>query len=215
MAIPATNTGGTTFEPLPADSYIARCYQMVHIGTVPEEFKGEKKMINKVMVTFEIPSEMRKYGEEEQEKPASISKEYTLSLSDKANLRRDLEAWRAKPFTEEEAKYFDLEKLIGAPCMLGIVVKETSNGNKNRVGSVTKLHKDLKCPPQINPSKVLSYDKFDLQVFESLPDFLKDKIKSSLEYKSMIGEKVADDKSINQNIPPVLGEDDEFDDLPF
>jgi hypothetical protein len=212
MAIPASDSGGGNFEPLKPDSYVARCYQMVHIGTVPETYEGKHKMQNKVMITFEIPSEMRTYREEEGERPASISKEYTVSLGENATLRKDLESWRGKPFTPDELKAFDLEKLVGAPCMLNIIEKLTQNGPKPRIATINKLHKDLKCPDQINPSRVLSYDKFDLTLFESLPEFLKDKVKSSLEYKAMVGET----KAVASNIPAEMQvPDDDEDSLPF
>lgn len=48
------------------------------------------------------------------------TKNYTLSLHEKANLRRDLESWRGRKFKEDELKKFDLEKLIGANCQLSI-----------------------------------------------------------------------------------------------
>jgi hypothetical protein len=43
----------------------------------------------------------------------------------------------------------------------------------------------MTCPPQINPSTVLSFDTWDKGLFESLPEFLQDKIKSSEEYRAM------------------------------
>ena len=48
------------------------------------------------------------------------------------------------------------------------------------------MPKGMECPKAINPVFVLSYDAFDEEKFTSLPDFIKDKIKSSDEYKAMI-----------------------------
>ena len=47
-----------------------------------------------------------------------VNKEYTLSLSKKANLTKDLASWRGKPF--EAGEKIDLEKLIGANCILTV-----------------------------------------------------------------------------------------------
>lgn len=44
MSITATNEGGVNYAPLEAGTYPARCYSMVHIGTIQEEFQGEKKI---------------------------------------------------------------------------------------------------------------------------------------------------------------------------
>jgi hypothetical protein len=41
------------------------------------------------------------------------------------------------------------------------------------------------CPEQINPTQVLSYDNFDVSLFESLPEILRKKIESSKEYKEL------------------------------
>jgi len=37
-----------------------------------------------------------------------------------SNLRRDLESWRGRAFTEAERKAFDVEKLIGVNCQLSL-----------------------------------------------------------------------------------------------
>jgi len=41
MAIIAENKGQNR-EPIPQSNYVARCYQMIEIGTVKEEFEGGK-----------------------------------------------------------------------------------------------------------------------------------------------------------------------------
>jgi len=54
-------------------------------------------------------------------KPLQVSKMYTASLHPKSNLRKDLEGWRGRKFTDEEAKEFELSNLIGANCQLQII----------------------------------------------------------------------------------------------
>lgn len=53
-------------------------------------------------------------------KPIEIAKKYTMSLHEKSNLRKDLESWRGKKFTEQEIMGFDLEQLLGANCQLQV-----------------------------------------------------------------------------------------------
>jgi hypothetical protein len=43
-----------------------------------------------------------------------VQKRYTLSSHKKSTLRRDLEAWRGRPFTDSQADDFDIDMLIGA-----------------------------------------------------------------------------------------------------
>ena len=54
-------------------------------------------------------------------KPFLISRRYSLSLHEKSSLRRDLESWRGRAFTQEELRGFDLEVLIGVGCLVSVV----------------------------------------------------------------------------------------------
>lgn len=188
MAIIAKASSGVKREPIDAGMYVARCYQMLHIGSVEETIPGmAPKKMNKVRIGWELPTEMRVFKEENGEQPIVISKEYTLSMHEKAGLRQMLKGWRSKDFTDAEAAAFDITKLLGVACMLNITHKPSKDGSQvyEQISGVTPLPKGMTCPPQINPSQELSYENWDNELFETLPDFLKDKIKSSDEYKAM------------------------------
>jgi hypothetical protein len=186
MAINATNTAPVR-ELIPSGNYSARCYQMVHIGTVEELILGEKKIQNKVRIGWELPTELKVFDPEKGEQPFVISKEFTLSMHEKSNLRKTLASWRCKDFSEDEAKCFDITKLIGVPCMLNVIHKPSKDGTKTyqEVGSVSPMPKGLQCPEQINKSFIFEYDNFDPAKLEVLPDFIKTKIKSSFEYAAI------------------------------
>ena len=211
MAIIATNTGGTTFEPIAQGNYPARCYSMVHIGTVEEIILGEKKKLNKVRITWELPTELKIFKEENGEQPSVISKDFTLSLHEKATLRSYLKNWRGKDFTDEEAKSFDIEKLVGAPCMLNIThkMKKDNSGVYAEIGSVSAMPKGFVCPDQINPSFVLTYEDFSEEKFNNLPEFIRTKMVSSEEYKKM------KDPNSFEVIAPENVKNEEHDDMPF
>lgn len=187
MSIIASNNG-TTRELIPAGNYIARCFSMIEIGTVPEQYMGESKILKKVRIGWELPLETRVFNEEKGEQPLVISKEYTLSMNEKSNLRKDLKSWRGKDFTEEEARAFDISKLLSAPCMLNIIHNHSKTDPTKvyeQIAGITSIPKGLKVPPQVNETFLLSYDSFDMQKFETLPDFIKTKMKSSLEWAAM------------------------------
>ena len=188
MSIIATSSGSSQgFDPIEAGSYPARCYSMVQIGTNEEVILGLSKDLHKVRITWELPTEMKVFKEENGEQPMVISKEFTLSMHEKSTLRQFLESWRGKSFTEDEAKSFDITALLGKPCLLSISHKVAKNGNTYaNISGVNLLPKGMECPPQINNTFELSYDKWDETKFESLPDFIKQKIVTSREYKAMI-----------------------------
>lgn len=185
MAIIASNNSGTSYEPIASGSYAARCYSMIHIGMVEETILGVTKKLNKVRISWELPTELKVFKEENGEQPHVISKEFTLSLHEKATLRNFLKNWRGKDFTDIEAISFDIEKLVGAPCLLNITHKPSKDGTKiyAEIGSISTMPKGMICPPQINESFIWTYDNFDINKFNTMPEYLKNKMINSDEFK--------------------------------
>jgi len=209
MAI-TSKTNSTPKELIPAGNYVARCFQMIEIGTLKQEYMGEVKLQYKVRLGWELPTELRVVKEERGEEPMVISRTYTLSLHEKANLRKDLESWRGKAFTEDEAKNFDITKLLGVPCMLSILHKPSKDGTKvyERISSVSPLMKGYEAPKAINSIIKLEFDNWNQDVFEKLPDFIQNDIKSTPEYQKM---KEPNNTYIQEHIPDA----EVVDDLPF
>ena len=208
MSIIAESTPSFKRELIPSGNHVARCYSMIEIGTITENVMGEDKDLHKVRVTFELPSELRVFKEENGEQPMVISKEYTLSMHEKANLRKDLESWRGKGFTEEEALSFDITALLGVSCMINIIHKTSKKGDDySIISGITPVPNGLDVPEKINEVFELSFEKWSNDAFNGLPDFLKDKIKSSKQFKAM-GEPV---ESVEQE----LTHEDITEKLPF
>lgn len=186
-SIIASSTGGSNYEPIAAGTYVARCYSMIHMGTVKESYMGEEKFVNKVRLTFELPTELKVYKEENGEQPAVLSKEFTLSLSEKSNLRAFLNSWRGKALTEDECKAFDIAVLAGKPCTLSVIHKTSKVSGKTyaEISSIGAVMKGMEVPPLMNPQIVFSVTNFDQVAFDSFPDFIKEKIQSSNEYKAL------------------------------
>ena len=210
--ITATNSGSQDHTPVPAGTYAARCYAMIHIGTTEENIMGETKWLNKVRISWELPTELKEFKEGDGEKPYSISKEFTLSMNEKSNLRKFLEGWRGKGFTEDEAKAFDITALLGLPCMLSVIHKTSKKGNVFAdISSCSTLPKGFICPPQINKTLELNYtDHWSALEYSKLPQFIKDKMASSKEFQAVMNPEAID--------VPAAPEDDfsnKADDLPF
>lgn len=100
----------THFEPAPPGLHSAVCVDVVDLGIVDGKFGPKRKL----KLIFQLKTK-NKQGERFQ---ACAS--YTQSLMDGSNLRRDLESWRGRAFTEVERKGFDVEKLIGVNCQLNL-----------------------------------------------------------------------------------------------
>ncbi len=110
------------FLPAPAGVHAAVCVDEVDMGLVKNHFQPDAAPVPTVRLVWQIGEDM------DNGKPFLIKKDYRASLHEKAGLRKDLEAWRGKPFTAVELLGFDLETVVGAPCMLNIIHKQGSKG---------------------------------------------------------------------------------------
>jgi len=176
MSLIAKDSGGD-FAPAPPGTHMARCYEMIDLGTqVHPEFGASPK----VYLRWELADEHMDNGE-----PYSIGKMYTVSLHSKANLRRDLEAWRGRPFTQEELAGFDLTKVLGAPCLLNVGQKAKADGGTTSViTAIMALPRGTKAPQQHNRSRSFSLDDPDWAVYEALPEWLHTRILQAQEIVS-------------------------------
>ena len=120
MAIVATVGSGSSFKPAPSGLHQGVCVDVVDMGVLEVTYAGQTKRQHKVRVVWQIDQDM------ESGKPFIVQKRYTLSLHEKATLRKELESWRGRVFTDEELAGFDLEKLLGANAQLNI-----QHANKN------------------------------------------------------------------------------------
>lgn len=173
----SSDSGGGSFTPAPVGTHVARCVKLIDLGTQHGEYKGEPTRRNQVLVTWELPQEIIEI--DGKSVPQTTSKFYTNSLGEKANLRRDLEGWRGRAFSESELERFDLEAVLGKPCLLTIVGAE--NG-KTKVAGVSGLAKGMECPPQVNESFAFWLDDYDEDKFDSISDGIKKIIQKSEEW---------------------------------
>lgn len=207
MPIIATNKGGTQRKLPPMGTHLARCYSLVDLGTHEEEFQGETKNRRKIRISFELPNEQEVFKEERGKEPFTITKEFTLSLHEKAGLRKTLEAWRGRAFTEKELDKFDVANLLGAPAMItiGHEPKKDGSGTFAKVLSVAALPKGMTVPPAILTSIEYSVEMGDNQVFRDLPDWLREKISKCQEWNKPSG----------ASTPAAAAPQPEEDDVPF
>jgi hypothetical protein len=175
------STGGKAYDPAPAGASVARCIKIVDLGTQKREYNGEVKHQKQVMFTWELPEELIPDGDLAGQ-PFAINQIYTQSLSPKSNLRKDLESWRGRPFSQAELDNFDLENVLGKPCMLNIVHNTRGDRTYANIASIMPLPSKMTCPEQINPSVMFSLSAFDAAQYEALTKWTKEKIALSPEY---------------------------------
>jgi len=178
MSLIATESGGSKIPPLEPDVYDAVCIAIIDLGTQKDELQGDVKSRRKVFVTWAVDGETVDIDGEA--KPRVISREYPVSLHERARLRQDLEAWRGRPFTADELKGFDLRTVAGKPCRIQTGL--TSGGNA-KVMSLLKAKKNTQVPDEMS---VVTFDlsEWDGQeIPEGIPNFVGEKIAESPEFR--------------------------------
>lgn len=169
-----------TFDPAPAGTHIARCFGCISLGT---QVSPEYPTSFKILLLFELPLEMLDMPEGPM--PMTVHKEYTLSLGKKANLRKHLDSWRGRAFTEEELAGFEVSKVVGAPCQLTIIHKLSAKGSTYaNIESITGLPKGTTCPPQNHVSVKYEIEEGNSLAFQKLPEWIQKKIQACEEWRN-------------------------------
>lgn len=181
MTLTVSEGASGTYSPPEAGTFAARCIGLIDLGTQTTTYEGEAKSAHKLLVQFELcdPDNRRDDGTRH-----TISKRFTASLHPKAALRQFLESWRGRPFTPEELRGFDLPKLLGQPCLLGLVHAEKDGKTFANVSSAMRLPKGMAAPQ--GELELVQFDLSapDWQVFALLPQRLQDQIASAPEYQA-------------------------------
>lgn len=182
------SANGSDFKPVPEGTYVAVCIRVIDLGTQVTTYQGADKTQRKVLVVWEIP-EVRVEREGEPEMPALIMQRYTASLHEKAVLRKNLEAWRGKRFTDDELKGFDLKNVVGQPCQVQILHAESNGSTYANIAAIMAAPKGLPKPVPEHPTINFSLDpkEFSEGIFGMLSDKLKATIEQSPEYKALKG----------------------------
>jgi hypothetical protein len=141
LKITSASSGGSNIEP---GAWPAVCSGYVDLGTQTSNFSGEEKVAHKVMLLWDIAEQ--RVMVEGKSLPRRISGRYTASLHEKATFRKVIEGWlgRLKP---EEVASFDLDALVGKPCLLNIACKDKPDGKSfASVSSVMPLPRGMTRP---------------------------------------------------------------------
>jgi hypothetical protein len=211
MGFIATNDGN--YKRVPPGLYMGRCYSLIDLGTQLTTGQFGTKLQHKIRIGFEL------FGEDEEgkpltididgkEMPLTITKNYTVSLGDKAALRRDLAAWRGRDFTDEETKAFDVSKLLGAYGMVNVTTTETNGKLYSNIAGLTPIPGALKNakPAPVHANVIFDLDAPDMDVFATFHEKLQAAIMKSPEWAHATGGK---------HTPPPVMEDEDVSDCPF
>jgi len=203
MGLTASDLGGGDFTPIPQGMHQAICTGIYDLGTQFNEHFGKRQ--HKVLFCWELPfvrGEFERDGKM-MDLPRAISKEYTLSLNDKANLRKELETWRGKTFTLEELKGFDIERVLGISCTLQILHRTKNEKTYANIVAIMPVGDPSQVSAPENPLRFFSFEDND-PIPDGAPSWIADKIKNAEENKP----DRQDEPSYDDGYPPPYDDED-------
>jgi hypothetical protein len=172
---------GSNIVPVEEGVHHAICYALYDLGTQFSEKWG--KSAHQCIIIWELPEErieITKDGET-MNLPRVTSKKYTMSLNEKASLRKDLQSWRGKNFTSEELSGFDIEKLLGVNCMIQIIHTKKDASVYANIASITPLFKGMVKREPENPTVIYHIGE---PIPPSTPKWIKELIEGSAEWRT-------------------------------
>ncbi len=179
LTVSAESSG--SFELPPAGPVAARCCRLIDLGSQKGEFQGKATLKRKLLVSWEL-AELRADGT-----PFQISRRFTLSLDEKASLRQFLQAWRGRPFSDEELSGFDLRRLLSAPAMLNIGHTNRNGKDYANILSVSPLPKGMTAPDLAAPPVTFDIDAANApDLIETLSENLQATIAASPEWAARL-----------------------------
>lgn len=176
----------------PEGTFPARVFKIINLGTHEQEFQGKVKKNALIRIYWELPTELDKFtvkdedgSDKEIERPFAVSREFTLSMAPKANLRPIVEGIIATSLSDDEAQNYDMEDLLGRACLVTVVHKENRDRSRKYafVNSTAGLMKGQEAPAAVNEPIIQDVNVMTREEISNLPDWLEEMMQISDEFK--------------------------------
>ena len=171
-----------SIPPVEPGTYTAICVHAIEIGEQMTTFQGSKSYKNQVLYCFELVGEFIEINGEKQ--PRVLSKTFNIpknQKSENSGLRKFVESWKGKKFTNDEWLEFDTNDVVGQECMLGVVLNDT--GEYSNIDSVVGMPKGFSAGSPISELIKFDIDPWSQEAFEKLPDWAQERVKKSTQYQ--------------------------------
>ena len=183
------------YTPCPEGQHLAVCADVILLGDKVESYPGNPpKVVKKLALVYQVDEINPDTG-----KRFEISTEKTVSMNEKAGLRKWLEAWRGKAYSDQEAKEKGVQphKMVGVNALLAVAHKTSGKGKLYaNAMNIAPIHKSM------TPIAVEGYERGEFWT------------KRKEEYAKQVADFL---RAAGQDGPPPSDyhPEDEDDDLPF
>lgn len=195
MSLIAKSEGNVNIEKLEDGVYTAVSSMIVDLGMQKNAL--DSNIRRKFLMVWNIVDEFVEINGEKL--PRIISKEYTLSLNEKSNLRKDLQAWRGKPFTDEELQGFDMKNILNKACQLQIITIEKNGKSYTNIASIMGLPKGMTVQLLDNIIEFYTTNSETWENLKYIPKWMIEKIKKAEQYEGSELQSYIDKLQAEQN----------------
>lgn len=200
---------GSKIELIPEWIHLARCVSIIDLWTQKVVFEKREKEVHQIRFEFELPNIVYTYEDNWQEVETTkiIWVNFTASLNWKWKLKKFLESWKWKKFTQEELAWFDLQKVLWAKCQLQVI--HSDDWQYANIENALPLIQWMTIPEWKRELLSFSIEEknweyvFDTAIFEKLPEWLQEKIYQSKELspQSLEEQEIEIQKTIRESKP--------------
>jgi len=186
-------------------SHLAVCDIVADLG-LQETFFGTKR---RLYVRFEVPGERWEYEKDgkQMEGPGVIGFTETASMNKKANLRKKLEGWRGRSFTDQEAEQFDITSILGKAAMINVQESSGDDGKTySNVVGIMPIPKGVPAPKAELP--LLLYHEGDKSQLSRLPEWIQKKINEQIPEPDEMEDVHSVDRREDTSFNPEITDDD-------
>lgn len=167
----------------PAGTHRAVLYKIINLGTIPTEWMGQEKKSHKIRLIWELTDEKIEYEKDGEKKsgPIVVGRKFTFSLGDKSSLY-PIVVGMIGGLTDDERWNFNIESLLGTPCLVTVVHDEFNGKPYAKITSASMLPRGMEIPTQVNKSVVIDVRNMSQEEIDKLPEYLAKDMQASDEY---------------------------------
>lgn len=132
--------------PHPDGAYPAVCVDVIDLGEAVDTYQDKTSVVPKLAIVFQTNAEDPETGA-----PLEIHIEVSNSFGNKSKLRKLLESWRGKPYTDDEARAgVPIHKLEKANATLNVMHK-TAKTSGNTYAIIDSVMPPMKGIARLEP----------------------------------------------------------------
>lgn len=168
--------------PVEPGVYIAVCVHSIDLGEQLCEYKDKGSSYNnQVQLVFELMGETVEIDGKQE--PRTLSRTLNFSQSRNGGLRKFVQSWLGKTFSDEAFSEFDTNDLVGLAAQLSVILSET--GEYANIDAIMQLPKGMQAPAPTLPLIRFDMEPWNADAFDALPDWAREKIKKSTQYQKL------------------------------